>query len=66
MYLQAGRREIFFDMIHAFYEKAKSQGASIELDVWKSMNHVFQGYGDQLPEAVEAMGRLAEVINRGS
>lgn len=66
MYLQAGRREIFFDMIHAFYEKAKSQGASIELDVWESMNHVFQGYGDQLPEAVEAMGRLAEVINRGS
>ncbi len=64
MYLQGGGREIFIDMIRAFYERAKSQGARIELDVWDSMNHIFQGYGNQLPEAVEAMQRMAEVIHQ--
>jgi acetyl esterase/lipase len=64
IYLQAGAREIFIDMIQAFYEKAKSQGANIELDVWESMNHVFQGYGDQMPEAKEAMQRIAEVVHQ--
>jgi acetyl esterase/lipase len=64
MYLQAGGREIFIDMIRSFYEKAKSQGVDIELDVWESMNHVFQAYGDQLPEAREAMQRIAAVLHQ--
>jgi acetyl esterase/lipase len=64
IYLQAGGREIFIDMIRSFYEKAKSQGADIELDVWESMNHVFQAYGDQLPEAREAMQRIATLVHQ--
>lgn len=61
IYLQAGGREIFIDMIRSFHEKADAQGVDIELDVWESMNHVFQAYGDQLPEAREAMHRIASL-----
>ncbi len=64
IYLQAGGREIFIDMIRAFYERAQCQGVDIVLDVWDSMNHVFQAYGDQLPEAKEAMRRLAAIIHQ--
>ncbi len=65
IYLQAGGREIFIDMIRAFHEKAEAQGVDIELDVWESMNHVFQAYGDRLPEAKEAMQRIASIALQG-
>jgi acetyl esterase/lipase len=48
-------------MIRSFHEKAEAQGVDIDLDVWESMNHVFQAYGDQLPEAREAMHRIASI-----
>ncbi len=64
IYLQAGGLEIFIDMIRSFHEKAKAQGVDIEMDVWESMNHVFQAYGEQLPEAVEAMQRIAMVVHQ--
>jgi monoterpene epsilon-lactone hydrolase len=64
IYLQAGGREIFIDMIRAFYDRAQAQGVDIVLEVWESMNHVFQAYGDQLPEAKEAMGRLATIVHQ--
>jgi acetyl esterase/lipase len=63
VYIQAGGREIFIDMIRAFYDKAKSQGLDIQLDVWEPMNHVFQAYGDQLPESKEAMQRIAAIVH---
>ncbi len=64
IYLQAGGREIFIDMIRSFQEKAQAQGVDIKMDVWESMNHVFQAYGDQLPEAREAMQRIATVVHQ--
>lgn len=64
IYLQAGGREIFIDMIRAFYERAQIQDVEIELEVWESMNHVFQAYGDQLQEAREAMLRIATIVNQ--
>jgi acetyl esterase/lipase len=64
IYLQAGGHEIFIDMIRDYYERAKVQGVDIKLDVWESMNHVFQAYGDQLLEAREAMQRMATIIRQ--
>lgn len=64
IYLQAGGREIFIDMIRTFYERAQAQGVDIVLEVWESMNHVFQAYGDQLPEAREAMQRIATIVHQ--
>jgi acetyl esterase/lipase len=66
IYLQAGGRRIFIDMIRSFHEKAEAQGVDIELDVWESMNHVFQAYGDRLPEAKEAMQRIATIVFQDS
>lgn len=62
IYLQAGGAEIFSDMIEAFAERANSQGAEVTLDVWESMNHAFQAYGEQLAESREALKRIREVV----
>jgi monoterpene epsilon-lactone hydrolase len=62
IYLQAGERESFIDMIRAYYERAKAQGADITLDVWEGMNHVFQGYGDLVSESKDAMARITTVV----
>jgi acetyl esterase/lipase len=51
-------------MIRAFYERAQTQDVEIELEVWESMNHVFQAYGDQLQEAREAMRRIATIVHQ--
>ena len=64
IYVQAGERESFVDMIRAYYERGKSQGADITLEVWEGMNHVFQGYGDLVPESKEAMGRIATIVHQ--
>ncbi|MFV2044412.1 MAG: alpha/beta hydrolase [Anaerolineales bacterium] len=66
IYLQAGGREIFIDMIRSFHAKAEAQGVDIDLEVWESMNHVFQAYGDRLPEAKEAMRRIASIVIQDS
>ncbi len=63
IYIQAGERECFVDMIRACYERAKTQGADITLEVWEGMNHVFQGYGELVPESKEAMGRIATIVH---
>jgi acetyl esterase/lipase len=64
IYIQAGERECFVDMIRAYYERGKAQGADITLEVWEGMNHVFQGYGDLVPESKEAMGRIATIVHQ--
>lgn len=61
IYLQAGGREILIDMIRSFHENAEAQGVDIELDIWESMNHVFQAYGNRLSEAEEALQRIAMI-----
>ncbi|NIM92195.1 MAG: alpha/beta hydrolase fold domain-containing protein [Anaerolineales bacterium] len=62
IYIQAGGKEILIDMIHEFYERAVSQGADIKLDVWPSMTHDFQAYGEDLEEASEALTRISQFI----
>jgi acetyl esterase/lipase len=63
IYVQAGGREILFDMIKEFYNRAVSQGANVKLDVWDSMNHDFQAYGDSLPEAKDALNKISLFIH---
>ncbi len=63
IYVQAGGKEILFDMIKEFYDRAISQGAVIELDVWESMTHDFQAYGEFLKEAQEALARVSQFVH---
>jgi acetyl esterase/lipase len=62
LYIQAGGAEILIDQIRAFVDNAHRQGAVIEYDEWQGMPHDFQAYGDLVPEAADALARLAAVI----
>jgi epsilon-lactone hydrolase len=62
IYLQAGGREILYDMIVEFARSARERGANVELDTWDSMPHDFQAFGDYLPQSREALARIADVI----
>jgi len=63
IYIQAGGSEILYDSIQAFAEHARSQGAEVVLETWKSMNHVFQIFGPDVPQSAEALERIGEVID---
>lgn len=63
IYMQAGSAEILHDMICAFAEKARAQGADVTLEVWQNMNHDFPAFGDTIPESREALQRIGEVIS---
>jgi monoterpene epsilon-lactone hydrolase len=62
IYLQAGGREILFDMIHEFASVTRAQGAEVTLDVWKNMTHDFQSLGSYIPESKEALKRIGSVV----
>ncbi|MGC8654562.1 MAG: alpha/beta hydrolase, partial [Candidatus Kryptoniota bacterium] len=64
IYIQAGSAEILHDMILAFADHGRKQGANIILDVWKNMNHDFQAFGDRTPESKEALERIDQVIRQ--
>jgi len=66
IYIQAGEAEILIDMIRTFARKAKEQGASVSLEVWKQMNHDFQAYGTTMQQSKEALQRIGEVIQQVS
>lgn len=64
IYIQAGRREILFDSIQAFSDRAKFQGADVTLEAWDDMNHCFQCFGDYVPQSRDALTRLGTVVLR--
>ncbi len=60
--LQTGDAEVLLDDTLRFAEKAEAAGVDVTLDVWPEMIHVFQGFAPLLPQAVEAIGRMADFI----
>jgi acetyl esterase/lipase len=64
IYLQAGGREILFDMIRDFEATVRAQGAEVTLDVWANMTHDFQSFGSLLPESQEALKPVGMIIRR--
>jgi acetyl esterase/lipase len=62
--LQAGGREILHDQIVEFADAAKSQGVSVSLQVWPEMNHDFQAFGPDVPEAREALANLRTAMQQ--
>jgi epsilon-lactone hydrolase len=63
IYIQAGRAEILFPTIQAFVDRARTQGASVSLESWEGMTHVFQLFGAGTPQSAEALRRIGEVID---
>jgi acetyl esterase/lipase len=62
MYVQAGGAEILLPGIEEFVRRARQQGADITMEIWPEMNHDFQAFGDEVPQSVEAIRRIGEVI----
>lgn len=62
IYIQAGGKEILFDQIERFVQRAQRDGVNVRLDTWPTMNHDFQIYGDEMPQSKEAWQRIASFV----
>jgi acetyl esterase/lipase len=63
LYLQAGGREVFHNMILRFAHRVAESDEEITLDVWAEMTHDFQAYGSILPESRQALARISEAVD---
>ena len=62
IYLQAGGAEIMIDMIRAYAQKGRREGADVTLEVWEHMVHNFQAFGDRQQKSEDALGRIRDFI----
>lgn len=62
LYVQAGGREVLFDMIVRFAHRVADAGGEITLDAWPEMTHDFQAYGEVLQESKQALGRIGDAV----
>jgi epsilon-lactone hydrolase len=62
--IQVGDRETVLDDSTMFADKARAAGVDVELQVWGDMIHVFQMFAPELAEGRQAIGSIAEFLNR--
>jgi len=62
IYIQAGAFEILLPAIQEFAKRAGQQGANVILETWPEMNHDFQAFGYDVPQSVDALRRIGEII----
>jgi monoterpene epsilon-lactone hydrolase len=62
LYIQVGDDESLLDDSVRLAERARQAGVECRLDVFPEMQHVFQMAAGNMPEADEAIGRLAEWV----
>ena len=62
IYIQAGGAEILLPEHSRFVQRAKEQGADVDLETWPAMNHDFQAFGYDVPQSAEAIRRIGEVV----
>ncbi len=60
--VHASESEMLFDDARRWYSKAKSAGSPVRLETWPGLIHVWQLFGDSLPEAVTSIQRIAEFV----
>ena len=60
--IQAGEHEMLRDDSVRVARKALSDGASVTLEIWPGMFHVFQSHDPLLPEARAAIDHIAEFM----
>jgi acetyl esterase/lipase len=63
-FVQLAEHEVFAPGALQFAQKAKTAGASVEVDLWPEMTHDWHWYAPRLPEAREALQRAGDFINR--
>ena len=60
--IQTGTAEIILDDSTRFAEKAEKSGVKVILDLWADMFHVFQIFGNLMPESKKALEKIGEFI----
>jgi acetyl esterase/lipase len=61
--VQVGTCEVLLDDATGFAERARAAGVEVELDVWEDMIHVWHAFADLLPEARDAIDRIAAYLS---
>ena len=64
IYVQAGVKEVLFDMIDEFASKLKAQNINITLDTWPQMTHNFQFHGNTHPDSKDAFSKIQNLIKK--
>ena len=64
--IQVGTREILLDDSKRVAEKAKSAGVDVTLEPWDGLIHVWQLFGPNMPEAVQAVDRIGEFTRKNT
>ncbi|MEH6471899.1 MAG: alpha/beta hydrolase [Halopseudomonas sp.] len=62
--IQVGEMEVLLDDSVRFAEQAKQQGSDVTLQQWPDMPHVFQGFAPVLPQASDAIEKIAAFIKQ--
>ncbi|MHA2357974.1 MAG: alpha/beta hydrolase, partial [Candidatus Heimdallarchaeaceae archaeon] len=60
--LQTGTKELILDDTIRFTEKALKAGVDVTSDIWTGMWHVFQIYGNLMPESKKAIKKIGKFI----
>jgi acetyl esterase/lipase len=62
LYIQVGGHETLLDDSTRLAARAARAGVDVRLDVFPEMQHVFQAFVGQMPEATEAIGRIGAFL----
>ncbi|MHA2283436.1 MAG: alpha/beta hydrolase [Promethearchaeota archaeon] len=62
--IQAGGIEALVDDSNMLAERAKKDGVEVKLEVYENMTHVFQNFGEELPESRKAYENVNEFIQK--
>lgn len=62
--VQASEAEILIDDARRYVNKARHSGSPAELETWHGMVHVWQAFGQGLPESEQAFDRMAAFVRR--
>jgi acetyl esterase/lipase len=62
LYIQVGGHETLLDDSTRLAAHAARAGVEVRLDVFPEMQHVFQAFVGQMPEATEAIGRIGTFL----
>ncbi|MFX1281633.1 MAG: alpha/beta hydrolase [Promethearchaeota archaeon] len=62
--IQAGSIEALVDDSNFLADGAKKAGVEVELEIYENMTHVFQSFGEDLPESMKAFERIGQFIQK--
>lgn len=62
LFIQVSDTELLYGDALRVKEKAEAAGVDVEFDEWKNMPHVFTAFSNMVPEAKEALNKIADFI----